>query len=159
MSHALRDIWIWICGAAATIGTWLAYLLGGWDAAIGTMFVAMALDYVTGILCALIGRSPKTQTGHFSSAVAFRGITIKMMMLIIIMVATMVDRLLGTEGIARLAAISFYVANEGMSVIENANAMGVPFPRGLLDTLKRVKRRGDATTAIDEESTDEEDKP
>lgn len=139
----MTEVWRWICAAVGAVGTWIAYLLGGWDAALGLMFVAMGLDYSTGILCALMGRSSKTDTGHFVSAVAYRGITKKLMMLIIVMVATMVDRLVGTDGVCRIAAIGFYSANEGMSVVENANAMGVPFPKGLLDTLERIRKRSD----------------
>ena len=146
-------VWKWICAAVGTLGTWIAYLLGGWDGALGIMFIAMGLDYFTGILCALLGKSPKTENGHFLSSVAYAGLTKKMMMLVIVMVATLVDRLIGTNGVCRIAAIGFYVANEGMSIIENASAMGVPFPKGLLDTLERLRKRSGETTAIDE--TDE----
>jgi len=146
-------VWKWICAAVGTLGTWIAYLLGGWDGAIGIMFIAMGTDYFTGILCALMGKSPKTENGYFLSSVAYAGLTKKMMMLVIVTVATMVDRLIGTNGVCRIAAIGFYVANEGMSIIENASAMGVPFPQGLLDTLERLRKRSGDTTAIDE--TDE----
>lgn len=150
-------VWRWICAAIGTVGTWIAYLLGGWDAALGLMFIAMGLDYVTGIICALVGRSTKTENGRFLSSVAYRGITKKMMMLVIVMVATMVDRLVGTDGVCRIAAIGFYAANEGMSIIENASAMGVPFPKGLLDTLERLRKRGDAAVGIEEETQDKND--
>ena len=147
-------VWRWTCAAACTVGTWIAYLVGGWDAALGLMFIAMGLDYVTGILCALMGRSTKTESGRFLSSVAYRGITKKLMMLVIVMVATMVDRLIGTDGVCRIAAIGFYAANEGMSIIENASAMGVPFPKGLLDTLERLRKRSDAAVGIEEENQD-----
>ncbi len=153
----MDNVWRWICAAGGTVLTWLAYLLGGWDAALSIMFMAMGLDYFTGILCALMGHSSKTPSGRFLSSVAYRGLTKKLMMLVIVAVATMVDRLVGTDGVCRLAAIGFYVANEGMSVIENASAMGVPFPKGLLDTLERLRKRSDSAGALKDE--DEEEKP
>ena len=147
------SIWCWLGRAAGALGAWLAYLMGGWDAALGIMFLAMGLDYVTGILCALMGKSPKTDTGGFKSSVAFAGLTRKMMMLIIVMVATLLDRLIGTDGVCRIAAIGFYVANEGMSIIENASAMGVPFPQGLLDTLQRLRDKSNGTSGMPEDTT------
>mgnify|MGYP001248715220 CR=1 FL=1 len=161
-AEPLDKVWHWLGAACCAVGTWLAYLLGGWDAALGLMFLAMGLDYFTVILCALMGKSAKSETGRFLSAVAYRGITKKLMMLVIVAVATMVDRLLGTDGVCRIAAIGFYVANEGMSIIENASAMGVPFPRGLLDTLERLRKRSDSAGALkdeDDQDKDEEGKP
>jgi len=155
MSEVWRSIWTGLYGAAVAVVTYLAYLLGGWDGALSTMFVAMGLDYFTGIICAIAGKSPKSKSGKFTSTIAYKGLTKKMMMLVIIMVATMLDRLIGTNGVARIAAISFYVANEGMSVVENAHAMGVKIPKGLMDTLKRLRSRGD-TAAIKADKKEEE---
>jgi len=154
----MAEVWRWICAAVGALGTWIAYLLGGWDAALSLMFIAMGLDYATGVLCALMGRSTKTETGRFISSVAYRGITKKLMMLVIVMVATMVDRLVGTDGVCRIAAIGFYAANEGMSVIENASAMGVPFPKGLLDTLEKLRKRSDEAGMTDDGDNDNEPK-
>jgi len=152
----MDHLWRWLCAVSGAVAAWLAYLLGGWDAALSIMFVAMGLDYFTGILCALMGKSTKTETGTFKSSVAFAGLTRKMMMLVIVMVATLLDRLVGTEGVCRIAAIGFYVANEGMSIIENANAMGVPFPQGLLDTLTRLREKSNATRLPDnDDDTDD----
>jgi toxin secretion/phage lysis holin len=155
--ETMDAVWRWICAAVGAVGTWIAYLLGGWDAALGLMFIAMGLDYVTGIICALVGRSTKTENGRFLSCVAYRGITKKLMMLVIVMVATMLDRLIGTDGVCRIAAIGFYAANEGMSIIENASAMGVPFPKGLLDTLERLRKRSDGAVGIEEQTEDKDD--
>lgn len=154
-------VWRWICAAVGAVGTWIAYLLGGWDAALGLMFIAMGLDYATGIVCALVGRSTKTKSGRFQSCEAYRGITKKLMMLVIVMVATMVDRLIGTDGVCRIAAIGFYAANEGMSIIENASAMGVVVPKGLLDTLRRLRKRSDGVAGLEEEddAKDKKDEP
>lgn len=131
-------------GLGATALTWLLWLLGGWDAALGLMFTAMGLDYFTGVLTALLGRSDKTADGGFRSSAAFLGLTKKLLMLVIVALGALVDRLTGAQGVCRLAAIGFYAANDGMSIIENARALGVPFPNGLLALLERLRSRHDA---------------
>ena len=143
----MDHFWKGVLGVLGTIGTYASYLLGGWDAAISIMFMVMAIDYVTGILCAVRGKSDKTPGGAFSSRVAFSGITKKLMMLLIIMLAVALDRLMGTDSVCRIAAIGFYVANEGMSIVENAAVLGVPFPQSLLRVLETLKSRdGDEKT-------------
>ena len=127
--------------AFATVLTWFTWMVGGWDAVLGVMFVAMGLDYITGVSCAALGCSPKTTDGTFRSSVAFIGLTKKLLMLVIVALAVLVDRLLGTQGICRLAAIGFYSANEGLSIIENCSRMGVPFPQSLLEMLKKLRSR------------------
>ena len=142
----MESVFKWILGAIGTVGAWCAYLLGGWDTAISIMFVVMALDYATGIIVAIMGKSEKTLDGGFRSSVAFAGITKKLLMLIIVAVAVAVDKLMGTDGICRLAAIGFYSANEGMSIIENASKIGVPFPASLLDLLKRIRDKNNGAS-------------
>lgn len=137
----MKNLWQIVSGAAASLATFLMYLVGGWDAALAIMFVAMGLDYFTGLLVAFRHRSDKTEGGGFSAEVAFWGVTRKLLMLVIVAVATAVDRLIGTEGICRMAAIGFYVANDGISIIENAHAVGVSFPQGLLDVLQKIRQK------------------
>ena len=122
MNHFFKGL----AGALSTVGAYLVYLLGGWDAALTVMFVLMGLDYATGLLTAFMGKSPKTQGGGFRSSVAFIGISKKLMMVAIVMLAAALDRLTGDSNICRSAAIGFYAANEGLSIMENAAA---PEPR------------------------------
>lgn len=131
-------------GAAGTVCAGALYLLGGWDTAIGVMFLMMGLDLVTGALTALRARSPHTAHGGFLSRAFFAGLTRKLTVTLMIMVAHALDRALGTQGICRLAAIGFYTANEGLSIVENAALLGVPFPRSLLNALERLRERSDA---------------
>ncbi len=138
-----------ISGALGSAWTWLCFLLGGWDAALGVMFLFMLLDYVTGIVAALLGRSVKTESGRFWSRVAFVGITKKLMMIVLVMLAAALDRMLGVDGLCRIAAIGFYIANEGFSIVENAALLGVPFPRGLLEVLGRIKARSEESAPED----------
>lgn len=135
----METILKYLSGALATLLTWLAWLVGGWDAVLGVMFVAMGLDYMTGVACAAMGRSIKSVDGCFHSSTAFIGLTRKLLMLVIVALAVLVDRLLGTAGVCRMAAIGFYSANEGLSIIENCSRMGVPFPISLLQLLEKLR--------------------
>lgn len=147
----MERVWKWILGSLGTLGAWLAYLLGGWDLAMQIMVLFMAADYVTGLVVALMCKSGKTESGGVSSNIAFLGVTKKLLMLMVIIVATALDRMIGTEGVYRFAAIGFYVANEGISVIENVALMGVPFPQSLLDVLHKIKDRNDTAQLPDGE--------
>ena len=129
MNHFFKGL----AGALSTVGAYLVYLLGGWDAALTVMFVLMGLDYATGLLTAFMGKSPKTQGGGFRSSVAFIGISK--------MLAAALDRLTGDSNICRSAAIGFYAANEGLSIMENAAALGVPLPKALKDVMERLDEK------------------
>lgn len=127
----------------STLAAWLSRLLGGWDTALSMMFLMMVLDVLTGVLCALVKKSAKTASGGFESAAAFRGMTRKMLMIVIVMLANACDLMLGSE-VCRLASIGFYAANEGMSILENAAALGVPIPKVIrkqLDGLSGEKEQ------------------
>ncbi len=131
-------------GALATAAAYGCYLLGGWDVAIRILFLFMLLDYVSGLLCGFLRKSPKTEGGGFLSSVAFQGLTRKLMMVAVVILAAGLDRLLGTDGLCRLAAIGFYTANEGLSIVENLALLGVPFPNGLKRVLTVLRQRSDA---------------
>ena len=130
-----------LLGAIGTIGTYLVYLLGGWDAALTIMFLLMGLDCLTGLLTAFAGKSDKTQGGGFRSSAAFAGLSKKMMMVVIVMLAVALDRLTGDSGVCRSAAIGFYAANEGLSILENAAALGVPLPKAITEALEALRDR------------------
>ena len=88
----MDTFWKTLRFAGATALTWLSWLVGGWDAALGVMFVAMGLDYITGVATAALGRSAKTADGSFASSAAFAGLTKKLLMLVIVALAVLVDR-------------------------------------------------------------------
>ena len=133
----------YLAAATGTLAVWAGYLTGGLDAALGILFVAMGLDLFTGVVTALMGRSGKTAAGSFRSAAMFSGLTKKLLMLTIVVLAALTDRAAGTAGICRTAAIAFYTANEALSVLENARRMGVPFPRALEEKLKALRGEGE----------------
>ena len=128
--------------ALMAVAAWAARLLGGWDAALSLMFLMMALDVVSGLALAFLRRSDKTPGGGFRSHSFFCGLSRKMMMVLLVMVGTALDMMLGT-GVCRLCVIGFYSANEALSVVENAAVAGVPFPKGLLAALERFRDQND----------------
>ena len=114
------------------------------------MFLFMGLDYVTGVCTALLRKSEKTEDGAFKSSVAFKGLTKKLMMLVIVMLGVALDRMLGTDNVCRIAVISFYIANEGLSILENALLLGVPVPAVIRELLDKMKKKGDGADGGEE---------
>ena len=131
-----------LSGAALAALAFLLRALGGWDAALMLMLLMMGLDLVSGLILSFQRRSAKTPRGGFDSGTMFLGLTRKLLMLLLVILGTALDSLLGS-GICRLAVIGFYSAGEALSVVENAALAGVPFPRGLLASLERYRERLD----------------
>ncbi|MDD4080960.1 MAG: phage holin family protein [Eubacteriales bacterium] len=135
-----------ISGAVMGFAAWITQLMGGWDAALSLLFLMMALDMVTGVMTGLMRKSAHTQGGGLLSRTLFEGLTRKLMMVLLVILATALDGLLSSS-VCRLAVIGFYGANEALSIVENAALLGVPFPRGLLQALERFRdsQDGDGT--------------
>lgn len=128
--------------AVGAVGSAIAYLLGGWETAIQTLVVFMLIDYITGIMLALLNKSKKTEGGGLSSEVGLKGIFKKFGMLIVVIIANRLDVLAGTD-IIRNGCIVILVANEGLSIIENLGTMGVPVPKILIRFIEALKQRDD----------------
>lgn len=139
MSGALK----WLNRCVAAVCAWLLQLLGGWDAALGMLFLLMGLDMLAGLILAAQGKSAHTQGGGLYSRALYAGISRKLMMLVLVALAAAVDGALGDTGVSRLAVITFYAANEALSVVENAALMGVPFPKGVLKALEMMREKED----------------
>ena len=135
----MNDMIKWLMRAGAVALAWLCRALGGWDGALGLLFLTMGLDLLTGLLCAFHQKSDKTAGGGFLSRSFFQGLNRKVMMLALVMLAAALDSMLGSGGVARLAVIGFYAANEGLSILENAALLGLPLPGVLTEALERVK--------------------
>ena len=132
---------IFILSGAACVGAAIASLLGGWTGAMTTLVILMFIDYVTGIIVAgVFHNSPKCSGGALSSAVGFKGICRKFVILLIVVVACRVDLLLDTNIIRDATCIGF-CANELVSITENAGLMGIPLPRKLVEAIEVL--RGD----------------
>ena len=132
---------IFILSGVACVGAAIASLLGGWTGAMTTLVILMFIDYVTGIIVAgVFHASPKSSGGALSSAVGFKGICRKFVILLIVVVACRVDLLLETNIIRDATCIGF-CANELVSITENAGLMGIPLPRKLVEAIEVL--RGD----------------
>lgn len=117
----------------AAIGTSLTWMFGGWDIAIQVLVICMALDYITGVLISFAYK--KT-----SSEIGFKGITRKLLIIIILIVAVMLDRLTGTgQWLFRSLVCYFYIANECISLLENASNLGLSIPEKLKAALVQLK--------------------
>ena len=128
-------IWAKIQAACAVIGGWLGFFLGGMDGMLIALIVFMALDYVTGIMCAILDKK-------LSSAVGFKGAMKKVFILILVGVANIVDvHIVGTGSALRGVVICFYLSNEGLSLLENAAYLGLPIPDKLREILAQIHER------------------
>ena len=125
-------IWTKIQIAITALGGWLGYFLGGMDGLMIALIVLMTLDYVSGVMCAIIDKK-------LSSAVGFKGICKKVFILMLVGVAHIIDlHVVGTGSALRGAVICFYMSNEGLSLLENAAHIGLPIPDKLRDILSQL---------------------
>lgn len=128
------------CGIAGAI----AGLYGEWSTALTILLVMMGVDYVTGVLVAITGKSPKTEGGGLSSKIGFVGLAKKGFIMLIVLVATQLDKAIGNQTmIFQTATTFYYIANEGLSILENADAMGVPFPAFIRQRLESIREQKD----------------
>ena len=117
----------------ANIATVTIYIFGGIDAALLCLLIAIVLDYISGIIKAYI-------TKQLSSTIGLKGILKKVGILCIVALSVLVDRITGETGAIRTLVIYYFVANEGLSILENLAASGVPFPDSLRKSLKVLKK-------------------
>lgn len=132
-----------ILGIIGIAGSAAAHYLGGWDMALQVLVILMAADYITGILVAAVfNKSKKSTTGKLDSKAGFKGLCKKGMILIIVLVAHLLDEVSGTD-VIRNTAIIAYIANETISIIENADLMGVPIPSIIRKALELMQNKSE----------------
>ena len=137
-------MWDKILKALAAAAGAVAGLLGEWSVILTALAVAMGVDYLSGLIVAWRGMSPKTEGGGLSSKAGFAGLAKKGIIILIVLLATVLDRVLGGEvAIFQTAAAAYYIANEGLSILENAALMGVPFPPRVKKALEALKAKGE----------------
>lgn len=125
-----------ICVLISGISTGLIYLFGGFDVALQCLLVAIVLDYCSGIIKAF-------HTKTLSSQIGFRGILKKVGYLLIVMLAVLIDRVTGNSGAIRTLVIYYFVANEGLSIIENLSVTNIPIPKVIKKALKTLKKEAE----------------
>jgi toxin secretion/phage lysis holin len=132
----MRTIWAWIQTALAAAGGWLGWTLGGMDGFLFALIAFTVADYATGVMRAILDK-------RLSSAIGARGIFKKVVIFIMVAVGHTLDtRLLGSGSAIRTAILYFFIANEGISLLENAAAIGLPVPQKLKDVLAQLHVRG-----------------
>lgn len=147
-----------ILAAVGSVGSGIiAALFGGWSQPMVVLLIMIGLDYLTGVLVALVfKRSPHTEGGGLSSSVGLKGLLRKFVMIVIVAAAYQLDRAIGTNYIRDTVAI-FFIANECLSLIENAGLMGIPIPKIILTSIEALK--GKADEHVDDLSGNHSDKP
>ena len=136
-NFSIDIVWAKVQMAFTVIGGWIGYFVGGVDGLMTALLIFMVLDYVTGLMCAVIDKK-------LSSAVGFKGICKKVLILMLVGVANVVDiHIVGTGSALRSAVICFYLSNEGLSLLENAAHIGLPIPDRMKDVLAQLHGRTD----------------
>lgn len=124
------------CSIVAGISTGLVYLWGGFDVALQCLLIAIALDYISGIIKAFVLK-------QLSSSIGLKGILKKVGILVVVALAVLIDRVTGESGAVRTLVIYYFVANEGLSIIENVGLAGLPIPKSIKEALEALKKQGD----------------
>jgi toxin secretion/phage lysis holin len=130
-----------VLGVLGIVGSVIAKYLGGWDAALQTLIIFMAVDYFTGMLVAAVfHKSEKTVNGRLDSRAGFKGLCRKGMTLVMVLVGSLLDGLSGTD-VIRNAVVIAYCINEAVSIVENAGIMGLPIPSIIRKALEILQNK------------------
>ncbi len=125
------------------IGSFISTLFGGWDTGLVTLCIAMAVDYITGwIVAGVFQKSEKSENGGLSSSAGFKGLAKKGVILLFVLMAYRLDLTVGSTYI-RDAVIIAFIANEVISITENAGLMGIPIPAVIIKAIDILKKRED----------------
>ncbi len=135
----MKEFWNLIQFVFTAVGGWLGYFLGGCDGLLIALVVFVAVDYLTGVMCAISDKK-------LSSEVGFKGICRKVLIFLLVGIANILDvQVIGTGSVLRTAVIFFYLSNEGVSLLENAAHLGLPVPEKMKDILAQLHDRAENT--------------
>lgn len=133
----MKEFWNTIQLIFSAVGGWLGYFLGGCDGLLYALIAFVVIDYITGVMCAIIDRK-------LSSAVGFKGIFRKVLIFLLVGIANIIDvQVIGTGAVLRTAVIFFYISNEGVSLLENAGHLGLPIPEKIKTVLEQLHDRAE----------------
>ena len=133
----MTDVFLAIKSALAAVGGVIGYFLGGVDGLMITLIAFIAVDYISGVLVAIVQHK-------LNSEIGFKGICKKVLIIALVGVANLIDiHVIRTGAVARTAVIFFYAANEGISILENATKLGLPVPGKLKKILDDMRKEGE----------------
>lgn len=133
----MKEFWTTIQVVFAGIGGWLGWFLGGCDGLLYALLAFVVIDYITGIMCAVVDKK-------LSSEVGFKGIFKKVLIFALVDIGYILDtRVIGSGSVMRTAVIFFYLSNEGVSLLENAAYLGLPIPQKLKSVLEQLHDRSE----------------
>lgn len=133
----MKEFWNTIQLIFTAVGGWLGYFLGGCDGLLYALIAFVVIDYITGVMCAIIDRK-------LSSAVGFKGIFRKVLIFLLVGIANIIDvQVIGTGAVLRTAVIFFYISNEGVSLLEKAGHLGLPIPEKIKTVLEQLHDRAE----------------
>lgn len=133
-----------LCTVLGAFGSFIASLFGGWDTGLATLMIFMVADYIMGLVVAgVFHNSPKTDSGKLESKTGWKGLCRKCVTLLFVLVAYRLDITLGVDYI-RDAVIIGFVANELISIVENAGLMGAPLPKVIKNAIDILNKKADS---------------
>jgi toxin secretion/phage lysis holin len=129
----MKDVWSTGQAIFIALGGWLGWFLGSWDGFLYALVAFTVIDYLTGVMRAVIDKT-------ISSEIGVRGIFKKVLIFLLVGIGHIIDRhLIGTGSVIRTAVIFFFASNEGVSILENAARIGLPVPQKLRDILAQLR--------------------
>lgn len=135
----MKNVLISIVGA---VGGAISFCFGGWTESLTTLLIFMAIDFLTGLICAgVFHKSKKSDTGALESKASFKGLCRKGVIMLIVLVGHRIDLAIGSTYVRDAVCIAFIV-NETISIIENAGLMGVPIPKVITSAIEILKKKG-----------------
>ena len=133
----MKEFWNTIQLIFSAVGGWLGYFLGGCDGLLYALIAFVVIDYITGVMCAIINK-------QLSSEVGFKGIFRKVLIFLLVGIANIIDvQVIGTGAVLRTAVIFFYISNEGVSLLENAGHLRLPIPEKIKTVLEQLHDRAE----------------
>ena len=133
----MKELWNTMQLIFAAVGGWIGWFLGGWDGLLYALIAFVVIDYITGVMCAVVDK-------RLSSRVGFKGICKKVLIFALVGMGHILDtHIIGSGSVLRTAVIFFYISNEGVSLLENATYLGLPVPKKIKLILEQLHDRSE----------------
>lgn len=122
----------------------------------------MSIDFITGLICGIMGKSKKTESGYLASHEAFKGLMKKMLIILVVVLAAALDYAVSVSAGITFEAVTgaaclWFIASEGLSILENVASMGVPVPKIMLNLLEIMRQKGEGPGTDKEEKKPEDE--